>query len=83
MAPLSKANDKRKDGGIANMDIIAGLSLEIQRANAENVLQRLPREINLGVSDIRRCELSAIEVKGGKKKNSISQEGRKTMESTY
>ena len=52
-----------KNVGFANLDIIAALSIEVQRANAENILQRLPRDNTLKVSEIRRCKLSAIEVR--------------------
>ena len=63
MAALPRKSKNVKERGIANMDIIVALSLEIQRANAEYILQRLPRDVTLGVSEIRRCELSAIKVR--------------------
>ena len=63
LANLSRGLYNAKNVGFANLDIIAALSIEVQRANAENILQRLPRDNTLKVSEIRRCKLSAIEVR--------------------
>ena len=62
-ASLPRGLENEKKIGFANMDIIAALSIEVQRANAENILQRVPRDNTLKDSVIRRCELAATEVR--------------------
>ena len=41
---------------IANLELMASISIELQRLNAEMILQRMPREVPLGVKDLIRVE---------------------------
>ena len=41
---------------ISNLDLMTSLSIELQRLNAEMILQRQPRDERLAVKDLTRLE---------------------------
>ena len=60
MAALPTGLKRENSIGIANLDIVLDM---IQRANSERIIQRLPRDDILKLSEIRRCQLSATKVR--------------------